>query len=312
MICFFIAFQSDYEQLWAIPQDQQQQAIAAAVTANFESDPLPIHSDQLTVPPPPPYTTHASIGEISIHRSYHNESSLNHEAAMMFDGTQPGEVEIVHNDGQDNTVRHDVSSAVTHENGVQSHHPVAELDDSQQVTEQTVLPPPLSWLPAPLLPHEQCNVQIDSMAVTNHPIATSTPTLSLSELNSIPNTTDIFIRDGSPPAAPPAMSLSPPKCGVPVLRPIRPKNLSAPNLFVSCPSPPPSDNDILNNTMPRMSRLPPLRRKTAPNLSEITHHLYNEDQALKLQPLSHSMSACETIREATASCEASTDSVNNS
>ena len=264
-------------------------------------------------PPPPPYTTHASIGEISIHRSYHNEPSLDHEAAVILDGnqlqqfTQPGET--ARSNEHNNAVGHDISSALTHENGVQSqniNHP-AELDDTEQVTEQTVLPPPLSWLPAQMPPHD---VQSDLMAVTNHPIATSTPTPSLSELDSIPNTTDIFIRNELQPAAPSAVSPSPPKHGVPLLRPIRPKNFSAPNLFVSYPSPPPPDNDILNNTMPRMSRLPPLRRKTAPNFPEISH-LFNEDQTSKLRPLPRSMSACEAIREVN-SCEASTESVNNS
>jgi len=317
VLYFLVAFHSDYEQLWAIPQDQQQAAAAEAV-ANFESAPLPIYSDQLTVPPPPPppYTTHASIGEISIHRSYHNEPSLDHEAAVILDGnqlqhfTQPGEVDTVYNTEHENAVS---SCALTCENGVQSqniHHP----NDTEQVTEQTVLPPPLSWLPAPMPPHEQFNVQSDQMAVPNHPIATSTPTPSLSELNSIPNTTDISIRNGLQPAAPPAVSPSPPKCGVPLLRPIRPKNFSAPNLFVSYPSPPPPDsNDILNNTMPRMSRLPPLRRKTAPNLPEISHQLFNEDQMLKLQSLPQSMSAFEAIREVN-SCEISTEprSLNNS
>ena len=339
---FLVAFQSDYELLWAIPQDQQQQAAAA----NFESAPLPVYSDESSVPqpPPPPYTTHASIGEISVHRSYHNEASLDHGAAMLFDGSQLQhltQVETVHE--HDNVVSHDVLSALTYENEVQSqniYHPAA-FDDPQQVTEQATLPPPLSWLPASLPPHEQFNGQSElPTAVTNYPLATSTPTSSLSELNTVPNnTTDIFIRNGLLPA-PPAMSLSPPKtstptselpgnttnvfvnglppapapakkCGVPLLRPIRPKNLSAPNLFVSYPSPPPSDNDILNNTVPRISRLPPLRRKTAPNLPEIPQYLFNEDQGSKLRPLPRSVSACETIREVT-SCETSTESANNS
>lgn len=310
---------SDYEQLWAIPQDQQQ--LATAVTS-IESTPMPVYSNQQSIPappPPPPYTTHASIGEISIHRSYHHEMSLDQEAAMVVDGSQlcqqlpsqPGEVETVNE--HDNAVSHDVSSALVHETELQAqsigYHPIG-LDDPQQVTEQMVFPPPLALLPATLILPPHVQTELPATMIANHPLATSTPTSSLSELNTLPNTADIFIRNELPPA-PPATSQSPPK-HVPLLRPIRPKHFSAPNLFVSYPSTPAPENDMLSNTMPRMSRLPPLRRKTAPNLPEIPHHIFNEDQTLKSRPYPRSVSACETIREVTSCSEASTESVNNS
>ena len=217
MTCYVTAVQGHrYGELWSIPHNQQSSTTESSVET--ASPPSYNHTA-----PPPPYTAHARLGEVSIQRSPLQEDSLIGDYLLVDNGDQvAGWLDDTVQEHADDT-HDDVLCPDTEE-------PVA-TENSGELSHQSF--------------HE------DQPA----PIAASTPSGSLNEL--------VFMKtlahNNNLPSVKP----------IPMLRPIRAQNFSAPNLFATYP--PPSDtthetDSTLNNTLPRVGRLPPLRRK--PNLTD--------------------------------------------
>lgn len=251
--------------MWAIPHDQQSSP--AEYSTETASPPSYNHTA-----PPPPYTAHARLGEVSIHRSYPYEPPLQEDDL------------ISDNDGGGSHIIEGWLEHSGHDN-----------DASSYVEE-------------PVETGESTSLHDNQPAV--YPLATSTPSPSLNELQ-LPLNSVMFVKSLT-------SSNLPPVKPIPMLRPIRAQNLSAPNLFASYPPPGVAthENDqSLNNTLPRMARLPPLQRKL-----HYPHHVRSlSDGRLPSsqycnRTLSHSMSTgeCEPISEQ-LSCEpSSNDTIDNS
>ena len=150
---------------------------------------------------------------------------------------------------------------------------------------------------------EQVLLFHDDLSGINHPLSSSTPPPSLHELQGSPHM-NMFVKSLTPlPVGDTADSLTPAIKSIPLLRPIRTQNLSAPNLFASYPPPAAAMHDsTLNNTLPRVGRLPPLRRKYTGNLTgnSSPRHLRSRSDGRISSPscdhhrrLSHSTSAGE-------------------
>jgi len=273
-----VALQSGYEELWAIRDDQLQPSAEECPTET--ASPPSYHNHTA---PPPPYTAHARLGEVSIHRSYHYDPSQDSDVIADDNLLVENESTTVVgwlDEGQDNThgSYSSTEQQVTTENGEQiSHFPSTQF-------------------------HE------------DHPLVTSTPTSSLSELRVSPNI-NMFVKSLAPLSQ---NNNLPPIKPIPLLRPIR---SSAPNLFTSH-DPPLSHDPLLNNTLPRTGRLPPLRRKL--NCSGVMdnspcHSRSLSDGGLQLsfydnhRTLSRTVSAgeCEPISEVSLE-QSSNETINNS
>ena len=265
--------------MWEIPRDQVQSSPADCSSEPTASPPSYNHTA-----PPPPYTAHARLGEVSIHRSYHYDPPVQ-EDHLISDDSQGGEQATMgwladeHNDG---TMYNDPSYV------------------EQQVPMET---------------SEQASFHEELSNINHCPMATSTPTSSLRELQLSTNS-NMFVK----PLLPMSNNLPPVKA-IPRLRPIRPQTLSAPNLFVS-PHPSLVTHEIdstLNNTLPRVGHLPPLRRK--PNMTNNSvHHVRSHSDGLVLLPsvyhndntLSPSVSGGEYQPISEVSCEpSSNDTIDN-
>ena len=278
------ALQGGYEGLWEIPLDQVQSSSPAECSSEATAGP-PSYNHTA---PPPPYTAHARLGEVSIHRSYHydptGQEHVVGDSNQRDDHIDPAAMMGWINDDQNDATRH--------------------IDPSY--VEQRV----------PMETSEQETFHEEQSNISQHPLATSTPTSSLHELL-LPANSNIFIK----PLLPLNNNLLPVKA-IPRLRPIRPQTLSAPNLFVSS-RPPLAAHDhgidsTLNNTLPRVGgHLPPLRRK--PNMTcNSPRHVRSLSDGRISSPyydntLSRSLSAageCEPISE--VSCEPSfNDAIDN-
>ena len=275
------ALQGDYEGLWEIPLDQVQPSPAECSSEPTASPPSYNHTA-----PPPPYTAHARLGEVSIHRSYHYDP--------------PAQDHVI----GDNDQRGDTDQAAMMGGWISDDHNDAtrHTDPSYHVEQQV-----------PMETSEQETYHEEQSNINQYPLATSTPTSSQCELQHSANS-NIFIK----PLLPLNNNLPPVKA-IPRLRPIRPQTLSAPNLFVSS-HPPLAAHDIdstLNNTLPRVGHLPPLRRK--PNMTyNSPRHVRSLSDGQVSSPyydnaLSRNMSATgeyEAISE--VSCEpSSNDAIDN-
>ena len=172
--------------------------------------------------PPPPYTAHARLGEVSIQRSPLQEDGIISDYLLVDDGDQAtvGWLDDTVQEHADDMYDDMLYPADPEE-------PVA-TENSGEISHRSF--------------HE------DQPA----PIAASTPSGSLNEL--------VFVKSL-------AHNNNLPSVKPPMLRPLRAQNFSAPNLFATYPPPSTTTHEIdstLNNTLPRIGRLPPLRRK--PNL----------------------------------------------
>ena len=230
------ALQSGYEGLWEIPHDQVQQQSSSSPECPSETASPPSYNHTA---PPPPYTAHARLGEVSIHRSYHYEPP-------------PQENELITGSHHDHAA---VDSSWLNDTTQEVIDNVSMRDDAeQQVAMDT---------------SGQTSVYDDQPNVDHHPLVTSTPSSSLHELQHSTNS-NIFVKSLSPL---PQSSNLPPVKAIPRLRPIRPQALSAPNLFASYPPPVTCEMDSpLNNTLPRVGHLPPLRRKPCNMINNSSSH----------------------------------------
>ena len=202
--------------------------------------------------PPPPYTAHAKLGEVSIHRSPLRDND---------DSTLVGQplVDWLIDSMQEHDINDDSSVA---------------MENNEEVSFHDDAPGPLA---ADLL-------------------ATSTP--DPSSLNGHSPNSSWFVNSCTLPPVKP----------MPMLRPIRAENFSAPNLFTTYSQQAAGTHEIegsaLNNTLPRVSRLPPLRRKSDMMNNSPRHTRSLSDGRLLLfcnnhRSLSHSISAgeCGAISE---------------
>lgn len=173
--------------------------------------------------PPPPYTAHARLGEVSIQRSPLQEDGIINDYLLVDSGDQAAVGWL-----DDSTVQEHADDMHDDMLYPDPEAPVA-TENSGEISHQSF--------------HE------DQLA----PIAASTPSGSLNELMFVKS----LAQDNS----------LPPVIPIPTLRPIRAQNFSAPNLFATYPPLSATTHEMdstLNNTLPRVGRLPPLRRK--PNL----------------------------------------------
>lgn len=233
-----------YEELWTIQdhleQQQQQSSLAAECSMETATPPSYTHTA-----PPPPYTEHPRLGEVSLHQSYHYEPQFRQHEVISDDNN----LMSVENNGQsrigwldDNTQDHNVNDNAT----------MYDDDDDASLMEQQHIANETDEQITDTSFHE------DQSTTVHRPQATSTPTQFLNELQVSANS-NIFVKSLTPS---PTNNLPPINKPIPSLRPIRMQNLSAPNLFESYPPPVRHDVDpMLNNTIPRMGYLPPLRRK---------------------------------------------------
>lgn len=239
--------------------------------------------------PPPPYTAHARLGEVSIHRSYHYEPPPDQNDPISDDG------QLVDN-GQATV---GWSSDIAQEYNVSDDND-ATRNDTSYIEQQVAIEN-----------SEQTSYYEEQPSDTRCPLATSTPSSSQHELS--PNSA-MFVKSLVP--LPQNSSLQPVKA-IPRLRPIRPQALSAPNLLT--PHPPPATHEPLNNTLPRMGHLPPLRRKlNYPNMTNSPHHVRSLSEGRLPSPfhnhqmLSRSISTGEYEPISEVSCEpSSNDTIDN-
>lgn len=275
IVCFSmcVVLQGGYEELWAIPHDQLQLSTEECPTET--ASPPSYHN---YTAPPPPYTAHARLGEVSIQRSYLYDPSQ--ECDVITDDNLLVENEPTTVMGQLDEEYSIDDNVVVHDNYLSTEQQVATGNGEQ-----------MSHFPS-----TQFHV--------DHPLATSTPTSSLSELQVSPNI-NVFVKSLAP--LPQSNNLPPIK-SIPLLRPIRSQNLSAPNLFTSY-SPPASHDPPLNNTLPRTGRLPPLRRKL--NYSGVMDNSPCYSRPLSHWTLSRSMSAGEYEPISEVSCEQSSNEIIN-
>ena len=214
--------------------------------------------------PPPPYTAHARLGEVSIHRSLLRDN----DDSIVVD--QPS-VDWLTDSMQEHDINNDTSVAMEN-NGEVSFH-----DDA----------------PCPL---------------ATDVLATSTPDPS-SSLNGLFPNSNLFVKSFTLPPVKP----------MPMLRPIRAENFSAPNLFTTYSHRSAEiEGSVLNNTLPRVGRLPPLRRKSDAMSNSPRHTRSLSDSRLPLlynnhQTISRSISAgeCAVISEVSHE-PSSTETIDNS
>ena len=295
------AFQScsSYEELWTIPDDQLQQSSAVECSSSTDQMAVLPPSYINHTAPPPPYTERPRLGEVSIHQS----PPLLQEHNQLIDQDD--------NDSQPNMMSclADTQASCQQHQSVSEHHQSASdnivgrphNDNDVSYTEQYIAMESTDEQATQLSYHE------DDQQSNNvlHPLATSTPTHD--QCSELQVSTNIFVKSLT--TSPQNNNLPPINKSIPLLRPIR---TSAPDLFATYPPPvtmATRDIDSLNNTIPRMGRLPPLRRK--PNSSHYNRSLSDGGWPVPFydynRTLSHSISVgeCEPISE--VSCEPSSN-----
>ena len=193
--------------------------------------------------PPPPYTAHARLGEVSIHRSPLQEDNVIGDYLLVDNAINQTWLD-------DSVQEHDVSDNDGMYDGNSYTEEQVTAENSGEISHQSF--------------HE------DQPDIS--PLAASTPSASTNGLHLSSPTSSMFVKSFTPLEQ--NNSQLPLVKPVPMLRPIRAQHFSAPNLFATYP-PPAATHEIdstLNNTLPRVGRLPPLRRK--PNVMNNTspHH----------------------------------------
>ena len=245
-----------------MPHNHLQQSSATECSRSVETASPPSYNHTA---PPPPYTACARLGEVSIQRSPLQEDDVISDYLLVDNGDQA-------------TVGWQLDDTVQEHNGDMH-------DDTVLYTEEQVATGNNGEMSHQSFQEDQ-----------PPPLAASTPS---SSLNGLHLDSSMFVKSLTPLAQ--NNNLSPVK-PVPMLRPIRPQNFSAPNLFATYPPPSATAHEIdstLNNTLPRVGRLPPLRRK--PNvMNDSPRHMRSLSDSRLLSPfydnyrtLSHSVSAGE-------------------